>query len=181
MKPVLDSFSDTVVYTGDLGTGTVIKLAHNLVRRGIGLAIGEGIVLGAKAGVRSPASLAMHALGLGCPIASAVQNSLDTVFKETMMRPPVSALVCREKTSASPRNWAAEITCRCRSPRWSSKPWLRRSTEHGPRRAPRRISVCKKKPPASRCAEKCSNGKVFTAPLTSLRAGFGKQEPKLLS
>src|SRR6266542_3304105 len=51
VKPVLDSFGDTVVYTGELGTGTVIKLAHNLVRRGIGLAIGEGIVVGAKAGV----------------------------------------------------------------------------------------------------------------------------------
>jgi 3-hydroxyisobutyrate dehydrogenase-like beta-hydroxyacid dehydrogenase len=51
VKPVLDSFADTVVYTGNLGTGTVIKLAHNLVRRGIGLAIGEGIVLGAKVGV----------------------------------------------------------------------------------------------------------------------------------
>lgn len=50
VKPVLDAFGDTVVYTGELGTGTVIKLAHNLVRRGIGLAIGEGIVLGAKAG-----------------------------------------------------------------------------------------------------------------------------------
>src|SRR4029434_4716991 len=49
VKPLLDSFSDTVVYTGALGTGAVIKLAHNLVRRGIGLAIGEGIVLGAKA------------------------------------------------------------------------------------------------------------------------------------
>jgi 3-hydroxyisobutyrate dehydrogenase-like beta-hydroxyacid dehydrogenase len=51
MKSILDVFSSTVVYTGPLGTGTVIKLAHNLVRRGIGLAIGEGIVLGAKAGV----------------------------------------------------------------------------------------------------------------------------------
>jgi 3-hydroxyisobutyrate dehydrogenase-like beta-hydroxyacid dehydrogenase len=50
-KPLFDSFADSVVYTGDLGTGSVIKLAHNLVRRGIGLAIGEGIVLGAKAGV----------------------------------------------------------------------------------------------------------------------------------
>lgn len=51
VKPVLDAFSDTVVYTGELGTGTYIKLAHNTVRRGIGLAIGEGLVLGAKAGV----------------------------------------------------------------------------------------------------------------------------------
>src|SRR6516162_3684313 len=39
VRPLLDTFGDTVVYTGELGTGTVIKLAHNLVRRGIGLAI----------------------------------------------------------------------------------------------------------------------------------------------
>ena len=51
VKPLFDAFSDTVVYTGKLGTGTIIKLAHNLVRRSIGLAIGEGLVLGAKAGV----------------------------------------------------------------------------------------------------------------------------------
>lgn len=51
VKPILESFADKVVYTGELGSGTVIKLAHNLVRRGIGLAIGEGLVLGAKAGV----------------------------------------------------------------------------------------------------------------------------------
>lgn len=51
VKPLLDAFSDTVVYTGKLGTGTIIKLAHNLVRRSIGLAIGEGMILGAKAGV----------------------------------------------------------------------------------------------------------------------------------
>ncbi|HVO94291.1 MAG TPA: NAD(P)-binding domain-containing protein, partial [Terriglobales bacterium] len=50
VKSVLDAFGDTVVYTGELGTGTVIKLAHNLVRRGVGLAIGEGLVLGTKAG-----------------------------------------------------------------------------------------------------------------------------------
>ena len=50
MKSLLHTFGDTVVYAGELGTGTVMKLAHNLVRRGIGLAIGEGIVLGTKAG-----------------------------------------------------------------------------------------------------------------------------------
>jgi 3-hydroxyisobutyrate dehydrogenase-like beta-hydroxyacid dehydrogenase len=48
VKSILATFSDTVVYTGDLGNGTVIKLAHNLVRRGIGLAIGEGIILGVR-------------------------------------------------------------------------------------------------------------------------------------
>ena len=50
IKPVLDCFSERVIYAGALGNGTAIKLAHNLVRRGVGLAIGEGMVLGAKAG-----------------------------------------------------------------------------------------------------------------------------------
>ena len=74
VKPLLETFADTVVYTGELGTGTVIKLAHNLVRRGIGLAIGEGLVLGAKAGV-DPELLwqCMH-WGLGCSIAAVGEN-----------------------------------------------------------------------------------------------------------
>jgi len=50
------SLAGWLIYRGFLqqvteGTGTIIKLAHNLVRRSIGLAIGEGMVLGAKAGV----------------------------------------------------------------------------------------------------------------------------------
>ena len=81
VKPILDSFGDTVVYTGELGTGTVIKLAHNLVRRGIGLAIGEGIVLGAKAGV-DPQLLwdCMH-WGLDVQLHQLVKTFSETVFK----------------------------------------------------------------------------------------------------
>lgn len=80
VKPLLDAFGDTVVYTGELGTGTVIKLAHNLVRRGIGLAIGEGIVLGAKAGV-DPQLLwdCMH-WGLDVQLHQLVKTFSDTVF-----------------------------------------------------------------------------------------------------
>ena len=81
VKSLLDTFGDTVVYTGDLGTGTVIKLAHNLVRRGIGLAIGEGIVLGAKAGV-DPQLLwdCMH-WGLEVQLNQLVKTFSETVFK----------------------------------------------------------------------------------------------------
>jgi 3-hydroxyisobutyrate dehydrogenase len=80
VKPLLDAFSDTVVYTGELGTGTVIKLAHNLVRRGIGLAIGEGLVLGAKAGV-DPELLwdCMH-WGLDVQLKQLKKHFADTVF-----------------------------------------------------------------------------------------------------
>jgi 3-hydroxyisobutyrate dehydrogenase len=87
VKPVLDAFGDTVVYTGDLGTGTVIKLAHNLVRRGIGLAIGEGIVLGAKAGV-DPQLLwdCMH-WGLEVQLHQLVKTFSETVFKGNYAHP----------------------------------------------------------------------------------------------
>jgi 3-hydroxyisobutyrate dehydrogenase-like beta-hydroxyacid dehydrogenase len=79
-KHLLDAFSDKVVYTGELGTGTVIKLAHNLVRRGIGLAIGEGLVLGAKAGV-DPQMLwdCMH-WGLDVQLRQLKKTISDTVF-----------------------------------------------------------------------------------------------------
>lgn len=80
VKPLLDAFGDTVVYTGELGTGTVIKLAHNLVRRGIGLAIGEGLVLGAKAGV-DPELLwdCMH-WGLDVQLHQLKKHFADTIF-----------------------------------------------------------------------------------------------------
>jgi 3-hydroxyisobutyrate dehydrogenase len=81
VKTLLDAFSDTVVYTGELGTGTVIKLAHNLVRRGIGLAIGEGLVLGAKAGA-DPQMLwqCMH-WGLDVQLQQLLKTFSETAFK----------------------------------------------------------------------------------------------------
>jgi 3-hydroxyisobutyrate dehydrogenase len=80
VKSLLEIFGDTVVYAGKLGTGTIIKLAHNLVRRGIGLAIGEGIVLGAKAGV-DPQLLwdCMH-WGLDVQLQQLQKTLKETVF-----------------------------------------------------------------------------------------------------
>jgi 3-hydroxyisobutyrate dehydrogenase len=78
---ILDAFSDTVVYTGPLGTGTVIKLAHNLVRRGIGLAIGEGIVLGAKAGVDPQLLWDCMSWGLEVQLHQLAKTFSETVFK----------------------------------------------------------------------------------------------------
>jgi len=81
VKPLLDTFGDKVVYTGTLGTGTVIKLAHNLVRRGIGLAIGEGIVLGAKAGVEPQLLWDCIHWGLEVQLHQLVKTFPETVFK----------------------------------------------------------------------------------------------------
>jgi len=81
VKPLLDAFGDTVVYTGELGTGTVIKLAHNLVRRGIGLAIGEGIVVGAKAGVNPQLLWECMSWGLEVQLSQMRKSLSQTVFK----------------------------------------------------------------------------------------------------
>ena len=81
IKPVLDGFSERVIYAGALGNGTAIKLAHNLVRRGIGLAIGEGMVLGAKAGA-DPELLwdCMH-WGLDAQLHQLRKNFSEIVFQ----------------------------------------------------------------------------------------------------
>jgi 3-hydroxyisobutyrate dehydrogenase-like beta-hydroxyacid dehydrogenase len=144
VKPLLDTFGDTVVYAGDLGTGTVIKLAHNLVRRGIGLAIGEGIVLGAKAGV-DPQLLwnCMH-WGLEVQLHQLAKTFSKTVFEGNYKAP--------EKTLASRWSWAAGTMCRCPSPLWSSKPCFRLSAGDGRNKAPRPFSVSRRRQPASRCA-----------------------------
>jgi 3-hydroxyisobutyrate dehydrogenase-like beta-hydroxyacid dehydrogenase len=87
VKFILDAFGDTVVYTGPLGTGTVIKLAHNLVRRGIGLAIGEGIVLGAKAGVDPQLVWDCMRWGLEVQLHQLAKTFSETVFKRNYESP----------------------------------------------------------------------------------------------
>jgi 3-hydroxyisobutyrate dehydrogenase len=81
VKSLLETFGEPVVYTGELGTGTLIKLAHNLVRRGIGLAIGEGIVLGAKAGVEPQLLWDCMRWGLEVQLHQLAKSFSDTVFK----------------------------------------------------------------------------------------------------
>jgi len=81
VKPLLEAFGDPVTYTGDLGTGTVIKLAHNLVRRGIGLAIGEGLVLGAKSGVEPQMLWRCMHWGLDVQLEQLLKTVPETVFK----------------------------------------------------------------------------------------------------
>ena len=81
VKSLLDTFGDTVVYAGDLGTGPVMKLAHNLVRRGIGLAIGEGIVLGTKAGAEPQLLWDCMRWGLEVQLQQLGRTFSDTVFK----------------------------------------------------------------------------------------------------
>src|SRR5499425_2886321 len=54
VKPVLDTFSRSVVWVGELGSGSVTKLVHNALAMSIDLLLAECLTLGAKAGVAVP-------------------------------------------------------------------------------------------------------------------------------
>ena len=54
VKPVLDSFSRSVVWVGALGAGSITKLVHNALAMSIDLLLAECLTLGAKAGVAVP-------------------------------------------------------------------------------------------------------------------------------
>jgi 3-hydroxyisobutyrate dehydrogenase len=54
VKPVLDTFSRSVVRVGDLGAGSITKIVHNALAMSIDLLLAECLTLGAKAGVTVP-------------------------------------------------------------------------------------------------------------------------------
>src|SRR5262249_38928188 len=54
VKPVLDTFSRSIVWVGDLGAGSVTKLVHNALAMSIDLLLAECLTVGAKAGVAVP-------------------------------------------------------------------------------------------------------------------------------
>ena len=51
VKPVLDTFSRSVVWVGELGAGSITKIVHNALAMSIDLLLAECLTLGAKAGV----------------------------------------------------------------------------------------------------------------------------------
>ncbi len=54
VKPVLDTFSRSVVWVGELGAGSITKIVHNALAMSIDLLLAECLTLGAKAGVALP-------------------------------------------------------------------------------------------------------------------------------
>jgi 3-hydroxyisobutyrate dehydrogenase len=54
VRPVLETFSRSVVWVGELGAGSVTKIVHNALAMSIDLLLAECLTLGAKAGVALP-------------------------------------------------------------------------------------------------------------------------------
>jgi len=63
VKPVLDTFSRSVVWVGELGAGSVTKIVHNALAMSVDLLIAECMTLGVKAGVAMPRLVEAFAAG----------------------------------------------------------------------------------------------------------------------
>ncbi len=53
VRPILCTFGDQIFHAGDIGAGTVCKLAHNMAMRGLLQIVAESMTLGVKAGVEA--------------------------------------------------------------------------------------------------------------------------------
>lgn len=51
LRPLFDSFADTVVYQGPLGMGSTCKLVNNMITLAVRQVVAEGLTLGMKAGL----------------------------------------------------------------------------------------------------------------------------------
>ena len=68
VRPVLDTFSKSVVWVGELGAGSITKIVHNALAMSIDLVLAECLTLGAKAGV--PVSRLVEAFREGCIVSN---------------------------------------------------------------------------------------------------------------
>src|SRR5215468_127639 len=67
VRPVLETFSRSVVWVGALGAGSVTKIVHNALAMSIDLLVAECLTLGVKAGVALPRLV--EAFGAGCIVS----------------------------------------------------------------------------------------------------------------
>ena len=63
---MLDTFARSVVHVGELGAGSIAKIAHNALAMSIDMLVAECLSLGVKAGVAVPRLV--EAFGQGCVV-----------------------------------------------------------------------------------------------------------------
>jgi 3-hydroxyisobutyrate dehydrogenase len=87
IKPVLDAIGDKVTRVGEIGSGTIAKLVHNMVSAGARMAIAEGMTLGVKAGVAPEAlldALQKSSFGQGRVFKEMIPNTVFTGAFDTV-------------------------------------------------------------------------------------------------
>ena len=110
-RPVLDSFSKSVVWVGGLGSGSVTKIVHNALAMSIDLLLAECLTLGVKAGVALPQLVEAVAEG------SALGGNMGLVkrWPDTLFRGDFTARFAL-KLAHKDYELAAELAKRCGVP-----------------------------------------------------------------
>ena len=93
IRPILDTFSDKVVYTGALGTASVCKIVHNMTSLIVQEVVAEGLTLGMKAGVELSVLLDSGSRGV---VGSMQERFGRTVFPGRF-EPPLFTLALARK------------------------------------------------------------------------------------
>ena len=81
VKPVLDAIGDKAQYCGDIGCGSICKLAHNAINYGFMEAIGECFTVAVKAGVKPETvwkAVRDGAVGRGVALHTAIPRKVLT-------------------------------------------------------------------------------------------------------
>lgn len=97
VRPVLDTFSKSVVWVGGLGTGSITKLVHNALAMSIDLLLAECLTLGAKAGVAVPRLV--EAFREGCIVSQNMtftRRMPATLFRGDFTARFALALACKD-------------------------------------------------------------------------------------
>ena len=84
IHPLLETFADKVVYTGDLGTASICKLVNNMTSFVTGQVLAEALTLGVKAGVELDVLLDTGSRGI---LGQRSGTFADTVF-QGQFQPP---------------------------------------------------------------------------------------------
>jgi 3-hydroxyisobutyrate dehydrogenase len=97
VRPVLDTFSRSVVWVGGLGAGAITKLVHNALAMSIDLLLAECLTLGAKAGVAVPRLV--EAFREGCIVSQNMtftRRMPATLFRGDFAARFALALACKD-------------------------------------------------------------------------------------
>lgn len=92
VKPVFETYGDQIIYTGELGTGCVCKLIHQLIGSGFSQVIAEGLTLGVKAGVDLRIVWEAVRRGLAGRLDTLHQGVPATVFNGRYTEPSIFSL-----------------------------------------------------------------------------------------
>jgi 3-hydroxyisobutyrate dehydrogenase len=97
VRPVLDTFSRSVVWVGGLGAGSITKIVHNALAMSIDLLLAECLTLGAKAGVAVPRLV--EAFREGCIVSQNMtftRRMPATLFRGDFAARFALALACKD-------------------------------------------------------------------------------------